>query len=218
MAQPQSIITQQMVLTELIKAGINRDIAVDLSYRYYKNELTYKDLEYLENNFNSKIDKIEDKLKSEITSTKVELNNKIDTKFNELDNKIDKIEDRLKSEITSTKVELNNKIDTKFNELDNKIDKIEDRLKSEITSTKVELNNKIDTKFNEFDNKIDKIEDRLKSEIISTKVELNNKIDAKFNELKNTGKLHNWMFGTIITLNIGIFLALFSIIYSILNK
>ncbi|WP_420043043.1 Bdr family repetitive protein [Borrelia miyamotoi] len=35
-----TVITRQMVLSELIKAGINKDIADDLSYRYYKNELT----------------------------------------------------------------------------------------------------------------------------------------------------------------------------------
>ncbi|WP_318250824.1 Bdr family repetitive protein [Borrelia duttonii] len=34
----------------LIKARINRNIVVDLPSLYYKNELTYKDLEYLENN------------------------------------------------------------------------------------------------------------------------------------------------------------------------
>ncbi|AHH10122.1 BDR-repeat family protein, partial (plasmid) [Borrelia parkeri SLO] len=45
LAQP--VITQQMVIAELTRAGINRDIAIDLSYRYYKNELTYKDIEYL---------------------------------------------------------------------------------------------------------------------------------------------------------------------------
>ncbi len=51
MVQLRPIITQQMGLMELlIKAKINRDIAVVLSYRYYKNELTYKDLDYLENN------------------------------------------------------------------------------------------------------------------------------------------------------------------------
>ncbi|AHH14793.1 BDR-repeat family protein (plasmid) [Borrelia hermsii MTW] len=35
-----------MVLAELIKDGINRDIVVDLSFRYYRNKLIYKDIEY----------------------------------------------------------------------------------------------------------------------------------------------------------------------------
>ncbi|UPA19212.1 hypothetical protein bpuSUM_001796 (plasmid) [Borrelia puertoricensis] len=55
---------------------------------------------------------------------------------------------------------------------------------------------KIDTKFNELDTKIDV-----------------NKM-----ELKSTLRLHGWMFGTIITLNIGIFLTLISIVYSLLNR
>ncbi|WP_269447560.1 hypothetical protein [Borrelia miyamotoi] len=37
-------------------------------------------------------------------------------------------------------------------------------------------------------------------------------------EFKSTLKLHNWMFGTLITLNVGIFLTLISIVYSLLNK
>ncbi|UVY98940.1 Bdr family repetitive protein [Borrelia hermsii] len=41
------------------KAGINRNIAVDLSCRYYKNELTYKDIKYLENTFNLKPEMLE---------------------------------------------------------------------------------------------------------------------------------------------------------------
>ncbi|AHH11803.1 BDR-repeat family protein (plasmid) [Borrelia coriaceae ATCC 43381] len=57
-----------------IKAGIDRDIAIDLSYRYYRNELTYKDIEYLENTFNLKLEKVESNLKSDIK----DLDNKID--------------------------------------------------------------------------------------------------------------------------------------------
>ncbi|AHH07861.1 BDR-repeat family protein (plasmid) [Borrelia crocidurae DOU] len=47
----EPVIIRQMVLNELVKAGINREIADDLSYRYYKNELTIKDLQYLKENF-----------------------------------------------------------------------------------------------------------------------------------------------------------------------
>ncbi|AOW96246.1 Bdr family repetitive protein [Borrelia miyamotoi] len=131
MALPQPIITHQMVLAELIKAGINRDIADDLAYRYYKNELTNKDLELI---------KME--LKSNIIAIKNELDKKIDNKFNELDNKIDNVEHNL-----------NNKIDNKFNELDKKID-------------------------------------------INTM------------ELKSILRLHNWMFGTVITISLGILLTI----------
>ncbi|AHH04529.1 BDR-repeat family protein (plasmid) [Borrelia nietonii YOR] len=193
MGLAQPVITQQMVIAELTKAGINKDIAIDLSYRYYRNELTYKDIEFLKENFDIKLEKVESSLQAEIKAVKTELDNKIDTKFNELDNKID------------TKFnELDNKIDTKFNELDNKID------------TKFnELDNKIDTKFNELDNKIDNVRNELKSDIasVSNEISLVRK-DMEINKIKfdSTSRLHNWMFGTLITLNIGIFLALMSLL------
>ncbi|QBK63800.1 hypothetical protein EZU68_05270 (plasmid) [Borrelia miyamotoi] len=47
---------------------------------------------------------------------------------------------------------------------------------------------------------------------------LDSKIDKVTSEIKGTLKLHGWMFGTIITLNVGIFLTLTSIVYSLLNK
>ncbi|AHH06055.1 Bdr family repetitive protein (plasmid) [Borrelia miyamotoi] len=138
MALHQPIITHQMVLAELIKAGINRDIADDLAYRYYKNELTFKDLEYLKENFDIKLKHLEEK----IFDTKEDLINRMDSKFNELDNKIDNVENNL-----------NNKIDNKFNDLDNKL-------------------------------------------------------DINIIELKSTLRLHNWMFGTVITISLGILLTI----------
>ncbi|UPA15864.1 hypothetical protein btBTE5EL_001602 (plasmid) [Borrelia turicatae] len=50
------------------------------------------------------------------------------------------------------------------------------------------------------------------------KMELDSKLDKTTSELKSTLRLHGWMFGTIITLNIGIFLTLISIVYSLLNR
>ncbi|UPA08199.1 hypothetical protein bhDAH_000901 (plasmid) [Borrelia hermsii DAH] len=44
------------------------------------------------------------------------------------------------------------------------------------------------------------------------RVELDNKLDKTTSEFKSTLRLHNWMFGTLITLNIGIFLALISLL------
>ncbi|UPA11664.1 hypothetical protein bpSLO_001547 (plasmid) [Borrelia parkeri] len=44
------------------------------------------------------------------------------------------------------------------------------------------------------------------------KMELDNKLDKATSEFKSTSRLHNWMFGTLITLNIGIFLALMSLL------
>ncbi|ASJ27766.1 Bdr family repetitive protein [Borrelia turicatae] len=182
MGLAQPVITQQMVISELTKAGINRDIAIDLSYRYYKNELTYKDIEFLKENFDIKLEKVEALLQAEIKSVKTELDNKIDTVENNL----------------------NTKIDTKFNELDNKINTVENN-----------LNIKIDTKFNELDNKIDTVRNELKSDIasVSNEISLVRK-DMEINKIKfdSTSRLHGWMFGTLITLNIGIFLALMSLL------
>ncbi|AHH13075.1 BDR-repeat family protein (plasmid) [Borrelia hermsii YBT] len=94
MGLPQPVITQQMVIAELTKAGINRDIAVDLSYRYYTNELTYKDIEYLKESFDIKLKHLEDKIGNvkdeldiKIDTVENNLNVKINTKFNELDKK-----------------------------------------------------------------------------------------------------------------------------------
>ncbi|WP_449727621.1 Bdr family repetitive protein [Borrelia duttonii] len=129
MLHSQAVITQEMVLSELVKAGINRDIATDLSYRYYKNELTAKDLEYLKENFDIKLKMLERSLKAEIISVKTEFDNKIDTKFTELDNKINTIEinlnakiDKVRDELKLDIKELDNKVDTKFSELDNNIE------------------------------------------------------------------------------------------------
>nr|AAF19134.1 BdrC3 [Borrelia hermsii] len=170
MGLPQPIVTQQMVIAELVKAGIDRDIATDLSYRYYRNELTYKDIEYLETTFNLKLEKVEASLKSDIK----DLDNKIDTVENNLNIKIDNVRNELKSDIK---------------DLDNKIDNVRNELKSDIK---------------DLDNKIDNVRNELKSDI----KDLDNKIDVNKMELKSTLRLHNWMFGTIITISIGILLTL----------
>ncbi|BDU63466.1 hypothetical protein BOFE_10060 (plasmid) [Candidatus Borrelia fainii] len=51
-----------------------------------------------------------------------------------------------------------------------------------------------------------------KNELKSDIKDLDNKIDVNKMELKSTLRLHGWMFGTLITLNIGIFLALMSLL------
>ncbi|WP_247032758.1 Bdr family repetitive protein [Borrelia venezuelensis] len=130
-------ITEEIIYQEFVKMGMQDFIANELSKRYYRNELTYKDIEYLESNFNLKLEMLERSLKSEVISVKTEL--------------------------------------------DNKIDIIRNELKSDIK-------------------------------------DLDNKIDVNKMELKSTLRLHGWMFGTLITLNIGIFLTLMSIVYSLLNK
>ncbi|WP_040132134.1 Bdr family repetitive protein [Borrelia crocidurae] len=211
--QMEPIITRQMVLNELVKAGINREIADDLSYRYYKNELTTKDLQYLESNFNFKLEILERGLKADIK----ELDNKIDTVENNLNNKIDKVRDELKSDIKEldNKIDtvennLNNKIDTKFKELDNKIDTVENNLNNKIDKVRDELKSDI----KELDNKIDIV----RKDMELNKMELDTKIDKFASEVKGTLKLHAWMFGTIITINVGIFLALISMLYALFIK
>uniref|UniRef100_UPI000463E652 Bdr family repetitive protein n=1 Tax=Borrelia persica TaxID=44448 RepID=UPI000463E652 len=135
------IITQKMVLSELVKVGMDKDVAKDLSFRYYRNELTHKDIEYLKENFDIKLEMLEKVLKGEILAVKTELDNKIDTKFTELDNKIDTKFTELDNKINTIENNLNVKIDTKFTELDNKIDNVRSELKSDIK----DLDNKIDT-------------------------------------------------------------------------
>ncbi|AHH11313.1 Bdr family repetitive protein [Borrelia coriaceae] len=81
-------ITEDMIYQEFVKMGMQDYVANELSKRYYRNELTYKDIEYLESNFNLKLEMLERSLNSEIVSFKVELDNKMDVKFNEFSNKI----------------------------------------------------------------------------------------------------------------------------------
>ncbi|ETZ17083.1 BDR-repeat family protein [Borrelia duttonii CR2A] len=50
------------------------------------------------------------------------------------------------------------------------------------------------------------------------KMELDTKIDKFASEVKGTFRLHAWMFGTIITINVGIFLALISMLYALFIK
>ncbi|WP_247081302.1 apolipoprotein A1/A4/E family protein [Borrelia turicatae] len=195
MGLAQPVVTQQMVIAELTKAGINRDIAVDLSYRYYKNELTYKDIEFLKENFDIKLKHLEDgiinvkdELNTKIDSVENNLNIKIDTKFNELDKKIDTVE----------------------NNFNLKLEKVEALLQAEIQSVETTLKSDI----RDLDTKIDTVRSELKSDI----KDLDNKIDVNKMELRSTLRLHGWMFGTLITLNIGIFLTLMSIVYSLLSK
>ncbi|AHH11676.1 Bdr family repetitive protein [Borrelia coriaceae] len=148
-------VTEDIIYQEFVKMGMQDFVANDLSKRYYRNELTYKDIEYLENNFNFRFEKLEEKISG--------------------------VEKRLEDRINSVESNLNLKIEM-----------TERSLRSEITSVKTELKSDI----KDLDNKIDKI----------------------VTEFKGRFNLHNWMFGTIITLNVGILLTLISIVYSLLNK
>ncbi|WP_246990036.1 Bdr family repetitive protein [Borrelia parkeri] len=177
-------ITEEIIYQEFVKMGMQDFVANDLSKRYYRNELTYKDIEYLETTFNLKLEKVETLLQAEIKSVE-----------SSLQAEIQRVETNLKSDIR---------------DLDNKIDNVENN-----------LNTKIDTKFNDLDNKIDNVRNEVslvRKDMEINRVELDNKLDKTASEFKSTSRLHNWMFGTLITLNIGIFLTLISIVYSLLNK
>ncbi|MCD2391344.1 Bdr family repetitive protein, partial [Borreliella burgdorferi] len=91
-------VTQEQIYKEFIRLGMEQLIAQDLSKRYYHNELTYRDLENLEKQFDIKFDN----LISKIDSVKSELNTKIDNveknlnlKIDSLDTKIDTVEKNL---------------------------------------------------------------------------------------------------------------------------
>ncbi|WP_317135453.1 Bdr family repetitive protein [Borrelia miyamotoi] len=62
MGLPQPVITRQIVLAELIKAGIKQEIAENLAYRYHKNELTYKNIELIKMELKSDIMSIRNEL------------------------------------------------------------------------------------------------------------------------------------------------------------
>ncbi|WKC58471.1 Bdr family repetitive protein [Borrelia sp. P9F1] len=64
-----------------------------------------------------------------------------------------------------------------------------------------------------FDLKLGRLEDNLKNEIAMVR----NEIAMTKMEIKGTLKLHSWMFGTIITLNIGLFLTLVPLLYTVLK-
>ncbi|AHH05707.1 BDR-repeat family protein (plasmid) [Borrelia miyamotoi FR64b] len=188
MGLPQPVITRQMVLSELIKAGINQEIAEDLAYRYYKNELTHKDIEYLKENFDIKLEKVEASLKFEI----------------------EKVEASLKADIKASHTELDNKIDTKFTELDNKIDNVENNLNNKIDKVETSLKSDIASVSNEVS--------LVRKDMEINKMELNSQLIKITLKLESSSKLHYWMFGTVITLFVGTLLTLIPIVYSILNK
>ncbi len=100
-------VTQEQIYKEFIRLGMEQLIAQDLSKRYYHNELTYRDLENLEKQFDIKFDN----LVSKIDTVEKNLNVKIDAVKSELNTKIDNVEKNLNLKIDSVKNELTAKID-----------------------------------------------------------------------------------------------------------
>ncbi|OJH14196.1 hypothetical protein ER70_10165 (plasmid) [Borreliella bissettiae] len=97
-------VSQEQIYKEFLRLGMEQLIAQDLSKRYYHNELTYRDLENLEKQFDikfdnlvSKIESVKSELNTKIDNVEKNLNLKIDSVKNELTAKIDNIEKNLMS-------------------------------------------------------------------------------------------------------------------------
>ncbi|AEL19331.1 KID repeat family protein (plasmid) [Borreliella bissettiae DN127] len=104
-------ISQEQIYKEFIRLGMEQLIAQDLSKRYYHNELTYRDLENLEKQFDIKFDN----LVSKIDNVKSELNTKIDNveknlqkDISNLDIKIDNVEKNLNLKIDGLNIKIDN--------------------------------------------------------------------------------------------------------------
>ncbi|MDO7273105.1 Bdr family repetitive protein [Borreliella burgdorferi] len=122
-------VTQEQIYKEFLRLGMEQLIAQDLSKRYYHNELTYRDLENLEKQFDIKfdnlifkIDSVEKNLQKDISNLDV----KIDTVEKNLNAKIDSVEKNLQKDISN----LDAKIDTVEKNLNAKIDNVEKNLMS----------------------------------------------------------------------------------------
>nr|WKT13873.1 Bdr family repetitive protein [Borrelia sp. BU AG58] len=150
-ASRQKRITEQQMFDELIRIGMDKLFADDLASRYYHNELTYRDLENLEKNFNTTLRALEirivgienrlNEVKDDIKSVKDDIKR--------LDSKIDSVETRLEAKIESVKKdirdEFNIKIDGVETRLDAKIDHAKVELKKDIALVKSDLKGSINT-------------------------------------------------------------------------
>ncbi|AEL19350.1 KID repeat family protein (plasmid) [Borreliella bissettiae DN127] len=133
-------ISQEQIYKEFIRLGMEQLIAQDLSKRYYHNELTYRDLENLEKQFDIKFDN----LVSKIDNVKSELNTKIDNveknlqkDISNLDIKIDTVEKNLQKDISN----LDTKIDNVEKNLTAKIDNVEKNLQKDISNLDTKIDN-----------------------------------------------------------------------------
>ncbi|PRR34176.1 hypothetical protein CV687_06895 [Borreliella burgdorferi] len=136
-------VSQEQIYKEFIRLGMEQLIAQDLSKRYYHNELTYRDLENLEKQFDIKFDNLIFKIDSVEKNLQKDISN--------LDAKIDTVEKNLNVKIDAVKSELNTKIDNveknlqkDISNLDTKIDNVEKNLNAKIDTVEKNLNAKID--------------------------------------------------------------------------
>ncbi|QBK64128.1 hypothetical protein EZU68_07120, partial (plasmid) [Borrelia miyamotoi] len=81
--------------------------------------------------------------------------------------------------------------------LDNKIDNIENNLNNKIENVRTELKSDIASVSNEVA--------LVRKDMEINKMELNSQLIKITSKLESSFKLHYWMFGTVITLFVGIF-------------
>ncbi|WP_418885393.1 Bdr family repetitive protein [Borreliella carolinensis] len=132
-------ISQEQIYKEFLRLGMEQLIAQDLSKRYYHNELTYRDLENLEKQFDIKFDNLVFK----IDTVEKNLNAKIDNVKSELNAKIDNVEKNLQKDISNLDAKIDaveKNLNIKIDNLDSKIDNVEKNLQKDISN----LNTKID--------------------------------------------------------------------------
>ncbi|UGQ17895.1 Bdr family repetitive protein [Borrelia sp. RT1S] len=101
---------RQVVFDELVRMGMQEAAAAEVAHRYFYNELTYRDLEHLEEKLDIKL---------------VVLKNEINTKVGHLEEKLVIFKNELNDKIDTLEEKLNDKIDTKFDALDIKFDALD---------------------------------------------------------------------------------------------
>ncbi len=184
-------VTQEQIYKEFIRLGMEQLIAQDLSKRYYHNELTYRDLENLEKQFDIKFDN---------------LVSKIDNAKSELNTKIDNVEKNLQKDISNLDI----KIDAVEKNLHVKIDAIKSELNTKIDNVEKNLNLKIDS----LDTKIDNVEKNLNAKIDTVEKNLNAKIDNVEKNLMSLSEMLKWVLGIMgamsITMIAGLIFAFIS--------
>ncbi|WP_199178838.1 Bdr family repetitive protein [Borreliella burgdorferi] len=155
-------VTQEQIYKEFLRLGMEQLIAQDLSKRYYHNELTYRDLENLEKQFDIKFDNLVFKIDSVEKNLQKDISNldaKIDTVEKNLNAKIDSVKSELNAKIDTVEKNLNLKIDSVKSELNTKIDNVEKNLQKDISN----LDTKIDNVEKNLNAKIDNVEKNLMS-------------------------------------------------------
>ncbi len=195
-------VTQEQIYKEFIRLGMEQLIAQDLSKRYYHNELTYRDLENLEKQFDIKFDNLISKIDSVEKNLQKDISN--------LDAKIDTVEKNLNAKIDSVKSELNAKIDTVEKNLNLKIDSVKSELNTKIDNVEKNLQKDISN----LDTKIDNVEKNLNAKIDTVEKNLNAKIDNVEKNLMSLSEMLKWVLGIMgamsITMIAGLIFAFIS--------